>query len=158
MVLSATPVHCEALHLAQADPDKQPAAVGHTQLHLTKEVVSEVAGRLVQAHVHTPDHRAVSHRHHQLIHMAAAAPPTAVVAVVPTAAVAAAPTEAAAVAPTAVVAEAVHSAAEVAVRVVASAEVEAVALVAAAVAAASEDEDKPLPHHKPSMCFKIRFI
>ena len=145
--------------MAQAVPDEQPTAVGHTQLHLTKEVVSEVAGRLVQAHVHTPDHRAVSHRHHQLIHMAAAAPPTAVVAVVPTAAVAAAPTEAAvAVAPTAVAAEAVHSAVEVAVRVVASAEVEAVALVAAAVAAASEDEDKPLPHHKPSMCFKIRFI
>ena len=142
-----------------ADPDKHPATVGHMQLHLTKEVVSEVAGRLVQAHVHTPDHHAVSLRHQQPIHMAAAVP-TAVVAVAPTAAVAAAaPTEAAvAVAPTAVAAEAVHSAVEVAVRVVASAEVEAVALVAAAVAAASEDEDKPLPHHKPSMCFKIRFI
>ena len=141
-----------------ADPDKHPATVGHMQLHLTKEVVSEVAGRLVQAHVHTPDHHAVSLRHQQPIHMAAAVP-TAVVAVAPTAAVAAAPTEAAvAVAPTAVAAEAVHSAAEVAARVVASAEVEAVALVAAAVAAASEDEDKPLPHHKPSMCFKIRFI
>ena len=141
-----------------ADPDKHPATVGHMQLHLTKEVVSEVAGRLVQAHVHTPDHHAVSLRHQQPIHMAAAVP-TAVVAVAPTAAVAAAPTEAAvAVAPTAVAAEAVHSAVEVAARVVASAEVEAVALVAAAVAAASEDEDKPLPHHKPSMCFKIRFI
>ena len=141
-----------------ADPVKHPAAVEHMQLHLTKEVVSEVAGRLVQAHVHTPDHHAVSLRHQQPIHMAAAVP-TAVVVVAPTAAVAAAPTEAAvAVAPTAVAAEAVHSAAEVAVRVVASAEVEAVALVAAAVAAASEDEDKPLPHHKPSMCFKIRFI